>query len=289
MKKYHVLLVWLFGLFFVYSQETTQEKELDSLIDELFMEDEAINELIASLSNFQFLYVSMTYNSDTYFSGRDIDINQYNMTPQITYVHSNGLFACLSGIYYSEFLPNWDVTTATLGYGKNLGKKKLFKYDISYSKYFYANDIDNIYSNTLNVGLGVQNKNRTLGTQFSGSYLFGKEQSFQIASQSYVALNLVKNKKMKLKLRPQLSIVAGKQTVELARVYPQNGELLTDYIENEVFSLINTQINFPLLYNTNSFDFEVGYTINLPTPIGDETSLKTTSFFNVSLAYLIAL
>jgi len=171
MKKYITLLLWISGIAFAYSQEPTKEKEINDLIDELFMEDDVINELTTSLKNFQFLYISTTYNSDTYFSGRDIGIDQYNIIPQITYAHSNGIFASLSGIYYSEFVPKWDVTTATVGFGRNIGLKKLFKYSISYSKYFYANDIDNIYTNTINLGLGVRNKKRTLGTQLSGSYL----------------------------------------------------------------------------------------------------------------------
>lgn len=289
MKKYITLLLWLSGLTFAYSQELTKEKEINDLIDELFMEDEVINELTASLKNSQFLYVSATYNSDTYFSGRDIDIDQYNITPQITYAHSNGIFASLSGIYYSEFVPNWDVTTATLGFGKNIGKNKLFKYSISYSKYFYSNDINNIYTNTLNAGLGVRNKKRTLGTQFSGSYLFGEDQSFEIASRSFVDFNLLKTKKTNLKFKPQLNIIAGKQTIELARIYNQDGQMLTEYTENDIFDLINTQINLPLLFSTNSFDFEAGYNINFPNAIGNESNLKNTGFFNLSIGYLIDL
>ena len=289
MKKYVTLLLWLSGLTFAYSQEPTKEKEIDDLIDELFMEDEVINELTASLKNSQFLYFSATYNSDTYFSGRDIDIDQYNITPQITYAHSNGIFASLSGIYYSEFVPKWDVTTATVGFGKNIGKNNLFKYFISYSKYFYANDLENIYTNTLNAGLGVRNKKRTIGTQLSGSYLFGEDQSFEIASRSFVDVNLLKTNKSNLKFKPQLNIVAGKQTIELARIYNQDGQILTEYTENDVFDLINTQINLPLQFSTNSFDFEVGYNINFPNAIGDESNLKNTGFFNFSIGYLIDL
>ena len=289
MKKCLALLLWLSGLFFAQAQELTKEKEIDDLIEELFMEDEVINELTASLKNSQFLYVSATYNSDTYFSGRDIDIDQYNITPQITYAHSNGIFASLSGIYYSEFVPKWDVTTATVGFGKNIGKKKLFKYSVSYSKYFYANDIDNIYTNTLNAGLGVRNKKRTLGTQLSGSYLFGEDQSFEIASRSFVDFNLLKTNKTSFKFKPQLNIIAGKQTIELARIVSQNGQLLTEYTENDVFDLINTQINLPLIFSTNSFDFEAGYNINFPNAIGDESNLKNTGFFNFSIGYLIDL
>jgi hypothetical protein len=289
MKKYIALLLCLSGMVFAYSQELTKEKEINDLLDELFMEDDVINELATSLKKFQFLYISATYNSDTYFSGRDIGVDQYNLTPQITYAHSNGIFASLSGIYYSEFVPKWDVTTATVGFGRNIGKDKLFKYSISYSKYFYANDIDNIYTNTINLGLGVRNKKRTLGTQLSGSYLFGEEQSFEIASRSFVDFNLLKTKKTSLKFKPQLNIIAGKQTIELARIVNQNGQLSTQYTENDVFDLINIQINLPLLYSTNSFDFEAGYNINFPNAIGDESNLKNTGFFNFSVGYLIDL
>ncbi len=289
MKKYLALLLWFSGLFFVYAQEPVKEKEIDNLIDELFMEDAVINELTASLNNFQFLYISATFNSDTYFSGRDIGIDQYNITPQITYAHSNGIFASLSGIYYSEFEPNWDVTVATIGFGKNIGKKKLFKYAVYYSKYFYANDLNNIYSNTINIGLGVRNKKRNIGTQLSGAYLFGEDQSFEIASRSFIDFNLIKTNKTSLKFKPQLSIIAGKQTIELARIVNQQGQLSTQYTEDDVFDLINTQINLPLLYSTNSFDFEAGYNINFPNAIGDESNLKNTGFFNFSIGYLIDL
>lgn len=289
MKKYITLLLWLSGLIFAYAQEPTKAKEIDDLIDEIFMEDEVINELTLSLKNYQFLYISATFNSDTYFSGRDIGIDQYNITPQITYAHSNGIFASLSGIYYSEFDPKWDVTTATVGFNKSIGKNKLFKYSVSYSKYFYANDIDNIYTNTLNAGLGVRNIKRTLGTQISGSYLFGEDQSFEIASRSFVDVNLLKTKNTSLKFKPQLNIIAGKQTIELARIVSQNGQLVTQYTENEVFDLINTQINLPLIYSTKSFDFEAGYNINFPNAIGDESNLKNTGFFNLSIGYLIDL
>lgn len=289
MKKYLTILVCLSGVFYGYSQELTKEKEIDALIDELFMVDEVINELTASYKNSEILYISTTYNSDTYFSGRDIDIDQYNIIPQITYAHSNGIFASLSGIYYSEFVPKWDVTAATLGFSKNIGKKKLFKYSLSYSKYFYANDIDNIYTNTLNAGLGVRNKKRTLGTQISGSYLFGEDQSFEMASRSFVEFNLLKTKKNSLNFKPQLNIVAGKQTIELARIYNQDGQMLTEYTENDIFDLINTQINLPLQFSTNSFDYEVGYNINFPNALGDEYNLKSTGFFNISIGYLIDL
>ncbi len=112
--------------------------------------------------------------------------------PQITYMHSKGFYASLSGIYYSEFTPHWDVTTVTAGYGNSIGKKKLWRYYGSYSYYFYSNDLDNLYNSTINAGISIRNKKRTLGTQLSGAYYFGDEVTYQIVSRSFAALNLSK-------------------------------------------------------------------------------------------------
>ncbi len=290
MKKYLPLILWFSGLFYGFSQEiTTKKSDIDEIIDELFDKDATLDELVASLSNYQLLYISANYTSDTYFSGRDIGINQYNIRPQITYVNSNGLFASLSGTYYSEFQPKWDVTVASLGFGKSIGKKKLFRYSTSYSRYFYANSEDNIFSNAINFSFGVHNKNRTIGTVISGDYLFGNDQSYQILSRSYIKLNLVKIKKATLNFTPQLNIIAGKQTIELSRFVIENGMPTSQSYSSDVFNLYNTQVNLPLQLNVNSFDFELGYNINFPSEIGDETNLKNTSYFNFSVAYLIDL
>jgi hypothetical protein len=292
MKKHLPLFLFFFGMFSAFSQvsQTTEiEKERNEIIDELFQEDIAIDELVTSLTHFQFLYFSVNYSNDTYFSGRDIGIDQYNIRPQITYLNSNGIFASLYGIYYSGFDPKWDVTSATIGYGKNFGKKKLFKYYTSYSRYFNNNSITNIFNNDLSVGLSVRNEKKTVGTQITGSYLFGNEQSFQVISTSYITLNLLKTKKSKLALKPQLNIIAGQQTIELAQSNIHMGQTTTTYTKNNVFDLINTQLNIPLQFSTHSFDFELGYNINFPTAIGDESNLKSTNFFNLSVAYLIDL
>lgn len=290
MKNVLTLILMFLGMFFVYSQETPKkENEVDEIIDNLFKEDEVINELINSLSNFQFLHISLNYNSKTYFSGRDIGIDQYNLRPQISYINSKGIFASISGTYYSEFYPKWDVTMVTLGYGKNFGKNKIGRFSTSYSRYFYANSEDNIFSNVINLTLGVHSKNRSVGTQISGDFLFGDDESFQISSRSYVKINFLKTKKVVLNLRPQLNIIAGKQTIELSRFIIENGQETTQNYTSNTFELFNTQLNIPLQLNVNSFDFELGYNINFPTEIGDETNLKNTSYINFSVAYLIGL
>ena len=85
MKKLFISILWFLSIFIAFSQEKEIDKNnideiIDELlIDELLLDQKSIDELITSLTNFQFLYTSVNYNSDTYFSGRDIDIDQYKL------------------------------------------------------------------------------------------------------------------------------------------------------------------------------------------------------------------
>jgi len=297
MKKFFLSAILISSICIAFSQESPSKiNDIDAYIDEMLLEEESFDAMIASFSNFNFLYVSVNYNSDTYFSGRDIDVDQFNVVPQITYMHSKGFYASLSGIYYGEFIPHWDVTTVTAGYGQSFGKNKLWRYYGSYSHYFYSNDLDNIYNSTVNAGLSIRNKKRTIGTQISAAYYFGSELTYQIVSRSFATLNLIKTTKHQLRFRPQLSIVTGTQIVDLSggsiqKLLVAKEEAAVDevIVQSSPFSLINTQINIPLQYSTKSFDFELGFNFNIPSELEGESDLKNTSFFNVGVAYLIDL
>lgn len=290
MKKRLFIISFFLGILCSYSQELPiEEQETDAIIDRFFENDTFIEDLKKSLEKFQFMYASVDYSNNTYFSGRETGIDQYTIRPQLTYLNSTGLFASISAYYYSEYNPPLDLTIASLGYTKNFGKQKVFKFSTSYSKYFYNNSITNVFSNDLSVCFGVRNKKRTLFTQLTGSYLFGKDNSIQLSSVSYASLKILNGKKYKLVLKPEFTIIAGEQTIELAQIYYENGLPITNYIENNVFEFINYQFHIPLHFTYNSYDFEVGFTQNFPSEIGEETQLKNTSFINVSVGYLIDL
>jgi len=92
-----------------------------------------------------------------------------------------------------------------------------------------------------------------------------------------------------LNLRPQLNIILGKQTIELWIFVIKNGMSTSQSYSSNVSNLYNTQVNLPLQLNVDSFDFELGYNINFPSEVGNETNLKNTSYFNFSVAYLFNL
>ena len=272
------------------AQENNIEKDItDEILDELLEADEGFQLVLDSFLNFEFIYVSLDYNSDSYFSGRDIGIEQYNVRPQISYFNSKGFFASISGAYYQEFVPSWDYTNIAVGYSKSFKKKKNLRYSISASHYIYGEENTNPFKNTIGGMLSLKNKERTLGTSISGTFLFGDDESLQFTSRTFASLKLLKQKRHSLKLVPSVSFSVGKQTHELAQTRIIDGEIITDYSLNESFDLINTELSFPLQYNYKNLDIDVGFYINLPSEIGDEVDLKTTNYWNVSVGYIFDL
>lgn len=272
----------------LFSQVTIEEEnETDEIIDNLLEDEETLDEFIKTISNFQFIYFSIDYNNKTYFSGRDIGVDQFNITPQISYMHSKGFFAGISGIYYIEFEPQLDYVSLNLGYGKNFGKQNNFRWSTSYARYFYSVGVDNPFENTLTANVGIKNKKRNFGGQISGTYLFGDESSFQFIASSFASIKLYKTNKLSLKIRPQLNILIGKHIVELSRTILIGGQTITRYDQNDEVGLINTQLNIPLQFNVKNYDIELGYIINLPSELAGESNLTNTNFFNLSIAYLL--
>lgn len=293
MKKTGVLLLLIFSVLTIYAQEIPEKDKIalsteeDEIIDNLLGDDIDVDQFLESIASFQFLYFSVDYNNKTYFSGRDIGTDQFNINPQITYIHSNGFFVGVNGVYYSEFTPNWDYTSVTVGYGQSFGKSKAYKWTSSYARYFYSAGVDNPFTNAISFGLEATNKKKTLGTELSATYLFGDDTSFQVVSSSYGVVNLFKAKEYQLRLRPELNIVVAQQTIQLAQTFTIRGRKFTRYIQNNDFGLINTQLQIPLQLNVGDFDFELGYIVNFPSALEGETGLEITNNINFSISYLL--
>ena len=287
-KVFGLLLFSIATSFCAYAQEENLE-DLDGLIDELFFKDQQfLEELIESDFSFDFLYTSVSYNSNTYFSGRNSGADQFNIIPQVSYYHSSGFNASISGIYYQNFDPSWDFTSVSLGYFKTIGKNKNLLYNVGYTKYFYADGYD-VFTNSLDVSLGIRNKKRTLGTSIATSYLFGTEKSYQFVSSTFVNFTLKRTSNFALRLRPRLNFIVAKQNITIIKQEFIAGIIVPQTFNFDVFDLLNTQINIPLYVTTNSWDFEVGYNLNLPNAIVKESNLPATGFFNLSVGYMFDL
>ena len=271
-----------------FAQEN-EEDYIDGLLGELFFnEQQFLDELIESDFSYNFFYTSVSYNSNTFFSGRDSDTDQFNLIPQVSYYHSSGFNASVSGIYYQNFAPSWDFTSLSAGYFNTLGNKKSIIYNLGYTKYFYS-DGYNGFTNTLDVSLGVRNKKRTLGTSFSASYLFGTEESYQFVSSSFANFTLKRAATFALRLRPRVSFIIAKQNITIDKVVIRANRPVLKTFNFDVFGLLNTQVNLPLSLSLKSWDFELGYNLNIPNSLKQEDAYKTTSYFHLSLGYLFDL
>jgi len=287
-KVFGLLLFSMATSFCSYAQEENLEN-LDGLIDELFFNNQQfLDELIENDFSFDFLYTSVSYNSNTYFSGRDSGTDQFNIIPQVSYYHSSGFNASISGIYYRNFDPSWDFTSVSLGYFKTIGKNKNILYNVGYTKYFYSDGYD-VFTNSLDLGVGIRNKKRTLGTSIATSYLFGTEKSYQFVSSSFVNFTLKRTPNFALRLRPRVNFIVAKQNITIFKEEFIAGIIVPQTFNFDVFDLLNTQINIPLYLTTNSWDFEVGYNLNLPNALVNEKVLKTTGFLNLSVGYMFDL
>lgn len=288
MRLLGLLLVSIATSFCSYGQEKNDES-IDALIDELFFNDQQfIDEVLETNFSYNFLYTSLSYNSNTFFSGRDSGIDQFNVIPQISYYHSSGFNASISGIYYQNFAPSWDFTSVSVGYFNSIGKSRNIIYNFGYTKYFYSDDFDD-FTNSIDVSLGIRNKKRTLGTTLSGSYIFGTDNSYQLVSNSFVSFNLYRTTNFALRFRPTISFVVANQTFGKYTLRIINGRRVFVYSSTEVFDLLNTQLGFPISFSKKSWDVEIGYYVNLPNAVADESNLKNTSFLGLSVGYLFDL
>ena len=268
-----------------YAQEPRTEEEINMLLDELyFSEEQLIDDILASLSQKHFIYSSFTLNSNTYFSGRESGIDQFNFFPQVSYFHPSGFNLSLSGLYYENFEPNWDFTSLSLGYFTAIDKKELLSLNSGYTRYFFSDGSD-VFTNSIDLSLGLRNKTNTLGTTLYASYLFGSEQALQLILSPYGRITLLNKKTYSLRFRPQLNFIIAQQTIALEELNSQTQELqFTNY---DVFELLNTQLNLPLSLVSKSWNIDVAYNINFPRAVASETDLSTTGFFSLSLGYLI--
>ncbi|MFY9242798.1 MAG: hypothetical protein WAO74_07205 [Polaribacter sp.] len=289
--KIKILGLLLFSIatsFCAYGQEENLD-DLDNLIDELFFKDQQfIDEMLEEDFSYNFLYTSVSYNSNTFFSGRDSGTDQFNLIPQVSYYHSSGFNASISGVYYQEFAPSWDFTSVSLGYFNTLGNQKNIIYNLGYTRYFYSDGFD-AFTNSLDVSVGIRSKKRTLGSTISASYLFGTDNSFQIVSNTFANFTLSRRPNLAVRFRPNINFIIASQSYTFNKVIrtPTGPQLIS--VNQNIFDLLNTQMNFPISLTTNSWDFELGYNINLPNAVANETDLKTTGFFNLSVGYMFDL
>ena len=268
-----------------------QEEKLDSLLEVILFEDEELVSLLTEKTNFQFLYARTQFENQSYFTGRDIGIEQQNYSAQLSYFHSAGISAGVGTIWYSQFDPRLYATTLMLGYSGNFGKSNDYRYRSSYNRYFFSNT-DSVDSHAFNnaFALGATIDKGLIGTRLDLSLLTGEETAAQLSWDLFLDITLIKLGTFdRIKFEPEVSFFLGKEIVAYYELGSpgQNQEYLQ--VADSEFGLLNTAIRIPLSIDYKNFDLEIGYNINLPHSMLADYKLPMTTYFNVSLGYIISL
>jgi len=283
------LLLFLLGFFI--PELKSQEENLDSLLEIILFEDEEMVSLLTGKSNYQFLYVRTHFENESYFSGRDIGIEQQNYSAQLSYFHSAGISAGVGMIWYSQFNPRLYATSLMLGYSGKIGKSNDYRYRSSYNRYFFS-EMDSVDSHAFNnaFAVGATIDKGFIGTRLDLALLTGEETAGQVSWDLFGDITLIKLGTFdRIKFEPEISFFFGKEIMAYYELGGPGQNEQYELVEDSEFGLLNLAIRFPLSLDYKNFDLEIGYNINLPNSMLTDDKLPMTTYFNVSLGYIFSL
>lgn len=264
-----------------------QTDRIDSLLNDLVYNDSDPLIMPEKPVKLDFLYGGINYSSNSFYAGREIGDNMYNVSGNIFYYNSTGLFIGTSGSWFGQLTPSYSNTTLSAGFSKAVDKKKLFTFRTSYSRFiYYKPDTGSYFPYENNLSLGLSFRKNWIGMRVAGNLLFGEESKVNISTALYSRFTLVKlNKYNKIYTAPELSAFLTTETVNTSKTNSQN----TDQTMNtrDVFGLINTQFYVPIGLSIGSFDLEFSYSVNLPTTQDVNISYSMNSFYSFSIGYML--
>ena len=296
-----------------------QDALLDSLFAELESDTLTILDLLDSMirmedQNKHELSLKVSYISNIITAGRDFGINQYGLSPGISYFHHSGFFGDINGYWNSEYEPNYNFTIVSAGYMFMI--KNFWTNALSYEHYFFNGEKSNI-SNSLDLTSIFNYK--FLDAGFDYSYMFGQETAHRISA------NLSGYKYFKkiwifdrISFSPSFSILWGNESImyrkfnfeeydflnyekfnQLTRLQKRrlvrrlikdhylNGEteplrlMLTG--EKNVFGLMNYNISFPVKLTIKNSSLLFTYNYNIPVELpGELYDWPEYSYFGIS-------
>lgn len=272
---------------------SAQEDNIDAILDSMFFStDDDIVLMLAEINrNHNFIYGRLGYDSRTTYAGREIGTDQYNMTGQLFYLNSIGLNLGVSGAWYSQMDPSYRSTVVSAGYSKGLGKNKGIRFRVSYNRYFYNiqdSDFEPVYTGAANAGITL--KAGSAGTRFDYLLFMGQEYGSQASADLFGNFKLFSiGKKAKIRILPEVSFYLSSETVEYERYSFLDGGMQSpggsEFIYEDQFGLMNTQLSIPLEISIGDLDIEVAYIYNINRSLDADYTFDNVSMISVSAGY----
>ncbi len=285
-------------------------QDIDSLLSvlESNQDDEKWMDILSGKANYHLLYFQMAYESDSYFAGRDIGLEQPNLTAQATYSYKQFSLSA-AAIIYPQLYPPLQATALSVNY--RIPLKFPVNIDVNYGRYFFNSENDtlsSIYPNGF--GLGLSHHAKFWGVSTDMSLLTGSEGlAPQIDASVYGNFKVFSWKKTNyISVRPEIGIHFGSETTARARV-PRGLAKITgpgdsqggrngngqgqgggsgsgqEIVYSTAFGLLNTSMNIHLLATLGDFDIGITIQTNRPRSVEAEIAYIPTSMVSVTAGY----
>lgn len=309
MLRCRVLLIWIFCGYCItaFAQDSDStllsqvETELTfddslsifSLIDSLLLNADAMGSQLA---------LRLTYNSNVMSTGRTLGIQNFGISPGISYYHKSGLYADISGYWSKDFDPSYYLTVASLGYMRDFSRH--FSLLLGYDRYFYRFGDNNYvpYQHAITVSPSLELKPFSISAAYS--FYFGDAVAHRIMPGVTVVLEKKKFINIdRVSVNPSFFILLGDETITtLEYVAPKSpAEAVQNFrkygsrfgielSDKNVFGVMNYAFSVPVTVNHRNWGFSFSYTYNIPTALpGEPLTLSKSSYVSGSLTYFIGL
>jgi hypothetical protein len=249
------------------------------------------------------LAVRLSYNSNVLSAGRTLGIENFGLSPGVSYFHPAGLYADISAFWSNDFSPSYYLTIASIGYMKDLSKH--LSVMAGYDKYFYNFNNDEVYipfSNTLSITSILEFKPVSLSVNYS--FYFGDQSAHRVMPGATVTAQRKKIWKFdRIAISPSFFALWGNEVVTTIEYVPPATlrELIqnikdygtrykTVYTTEEVFGIMNYAISIPLNISYKKWAFSFTYIYNIPKALpGEPNALSESTYLTGSLMYVIDL
>ncbi|WP_333820028.1 hypothetical protein [Ohtaekwangia sp.] len=245
------------------------------------------------------LAVRVGYNSNVMSAGRTLGIENFGLAPGISYYHTSGLYADVTGYWSKDFKPSYYLTVGSVGYMYTFSKR--FSAMANYDHYFYSETGDDVYipyKNTLSVTPILEFKPVSLSINYS--YYFGDTHVHRIMPGLSISLQKHNWKGIdRISIMPSFFALFGNEVISEIQ-YPETlRELIRrirqglpwyEVINHNEFGILNYMISAPLSVSYKKWSFTFTYSYNIPKALPGETlTYSESSYLSGSLTYFIDL
>lgn len=246
------------------------------------------------------LNIRLMYNSNVLAAGRTLGIDQFGLSPGITWYHKSGVYADLTGYWSRDFNPKYYLTILSAGYSYVFTKR--FMAMASYDRYVYRFDESfTPFENALSLSASFDFKYLTLQTDYA--YFFGDEKVHRITQSATGRLEKENVLKLdKIGFTPAFYVLLGDALITELSLPESRAEWILAWIRirnnkswytlrtSRVFGIMNYSIVLPLVLQKGRFTLTASYMYNIPRALPGETLLLSESgFIMAGLTYRLPL